>query len=91
MVIVAAAAITAAGVGVYRGGKAAAEDVGKKLRRSQAARARQAERQEEEAAKSHARQKDDIRKQNMSVSDREARFKKGIPGSTKGGRKSQSS
>lgn len=92
VILAAAAAITAAGVGAYHGGKLAVEDVGKKIRRRKTARARQAERSDEEAMKSRARQMDDSRKKNMSVSDRVERFKKGIPGgANRGGltRKSQ--
>lgn len=79
MVILAAAALTAAGVGVYRGGKAAAEDVGKKLRRGKMAKARTEERDAEAAERARAREAEHARLQSMSVTDRVARFKKRVP------------
>jgi Tfp pilus assembly protein PilO len=92
MVILAAAAVTAAGVGAYRGGKAVAEDVKKKVRRNNTVKARQAERNAMEAERARAQQIENVRKQNMSVTDRVERFKKGVPEQKKTGglfRKSQ--
>ena len=79
MVILAAAAITAAGVGAYQGGKAVAADVQKKLRRSKTQRTRNQERRLENAEQEQLRQKEKERKDQMSIEDRVAKFKQGVP------------
>lgn len=80
MVILAAAAITAAGVGAYKGGKAAAEDIGKKVRRHTTAKLRREERKLEAAEREKAREQDSERTQNMSAMERVERFKQNAPG-----------
>jgi hypothetical protein len=77
MVILEAAAITLAGVGVYKGGQAASGDIQKKARRFQTQRARQAERQAEQAERHHQRE---IATAGLSVTERLNRFKQSVPG-----------
>jgi uncharacterized protein HemX len=79
MVILAAAALTAAGVGAYQGGKAVAGDVQKKLRRSKTQRTRNQERKLQTQEQEQLRQIENQRKEQMSVDDRVAKFKRGIP------------
>lgn len=79
MVILAAAALTAAGVGAYQGGKAAVQDTSKRLRRAQTHRVRQHERQEEERQRTVDQDDQLALRQSMSVKDRLATFKRGIP------------
>jgi len=83
MVILAAAAITAAGVGAYKGGKAAAEDIGKKVRRHTTQKLRKEERKLETSERDKAQEKESIRTENMSAKERVERFKKSVPGGTK--------
>jgi hypothetical protein len=79
MVILAAAAITAAGVGAYQGGKAAVTDVGKKMRRKKAAKDHQAVTEELKQQRTDERLEQEQRRAAMSTSDRLARFKSSIP------------
>lgn len=79
MVILAAAAITAATVGAYKGSQAAATDVSKRWRRHSATQARQTERSETAALKALQKEQEQSRQPNASVSDRVARFKQGTP------------
>ena len=69
MVILATAAITAAGIGVYKGGQAAAQDLGKKVRRHTSAKLRREERQLEAAERQQAQQREEERKQQLSAKD----------------------
>ena len=85
MVLLAAAAVTAAGVGAYKGGKAVAADVGKKVRRRQAGKLRRAERQVEADEREKARQQEAVRTENMTAKERVERFKKSIPSQSKKG------
>ena len=80
MVILATAAITAAGIGVYKGGQAAAQDLGKKVRRHTSAKLRREERQLEAAERQQAQQREEERKQQLSAKERVERFKQSIPG-----------
>lgn len=86
MVILAAAAITAAGVGVYKGGKAAAADVGKKLRRRGQAKERKETDAELQQMRQDEREQQQARTESMSTEDRLKRFKRGVGASE---RKSQ--
>lgn len=79
MVILAAAAITAAGVGAYQGGKAVVTDVNKKIRRSTTQRNRTKERKEQNKMNDIQRQETTQNIQNMSINDRVNRFKQNIP------------
>jgi NAD(P)H-dependent flavin oxidoreductase YrpB (nitropropane dioxygenase family) len=79
MVILAAAAITAAGVGAYQGGKAVVDDAKKKIRRSTTQRTRNQERQASIKEQEQVRQYHDVAKQNLSIHDRIHKFKQGIP------------
>jgi polyhydroxyalkanoate synthesis regulator phasin len=79
MVILAAAAITAAGVGAYQGGKAVVSDVGKKIRRSTTQRQRNQERKMQTNEMEQQRQQEEALKQRMSVQDRVQKFKQNIP------------
>jgi len=79
MVLLTAAAITAAGVGVYKGGQAAATDISKKVRRHKAGRLRQEERKIEHQERERAREQDSLRTENMSAKERIERFKKSVP------------
>jgi Tfp pilus assembly protein PilO len=83
MVILAAAAVTAAGVGAYQGGKAAVADVGKRMRRRTMAKERDTERKVEQSQREQARKLEETKKQNMSIEDRVARFKQGMPSEQK--------
>lgn len=83
MVILAAAAITAAGVGAYQGGKAVVSDVGKKLRRSTTQRNRNQERKVQSQEQEQQRQQDEVLKQHMSIQDRVQKFKQRVPDQTK--------
>lgn len=80
MVILAAAAITAAGVGVYKGGQAAAQDLGKKVRRHTSSKLRRQERELEAAERQQVQQREEERKQQLSSKERVERFKQSIPG-----------
>jgi Flp pilus assembly protein TadB len=77
MVILTAAAITLAGVGAYKGGQAASEDIKKKARRFNTQKARQAERQAEQAERQQRRE---TATAGLSVTERLDRFKQGMPG-----------
>jgi hypothetical protein len=79
MVILAAAAITAAGVGAYQGGKAVVSDVQKKIRRSTTNRTRQQERKEQDSIQQQQLQQNNILKQNMTITDRVQQFKQNVP------------
>ena len=79
MVILAAAAITAAGVGAYQGGKAVVTDVNKKIRRSTTQRQRNQERKMLTNDTEQQRQQEDTLKQHMSIQDRVQKFKQNIP------------
>jgi hypothetical protein len=79
MVIVAAAAITAAGVGAYHGGKAVVEDVGKKLRRSTTQRTRNQERRVQSTEEQLQREQENAIKQHLSINDRVNKFKRNVP------------
>jgi hypothetical protein len=83
MVILAAAAVTAAGVGAYQGGKAAVADVGKRMRRRTMAKERDTERKVEQSQREQARKLEETKKQNTSIEDRVARFKQGMPSEQK--------
>ena len=83
MVILAAAAITAAGVGAYKGGQAVAKDVGKRARRMKTERARRQERHEEAQELERTHKTEEEKKEAMSVADRLNRFKRGVPGEKK--------
>jgi len=85
MVLLAAAAITAAGVGAYKGGKAAATDIGKKVRRHTTAKLRREERKIETSEREQIREQDSLRTQNMSAKERVERFKQSVPQSKKSG------
>jgi len=75
MVILAALAA----VGVYQGGKAVTEDVGKRARRIKTERTRKQERKEEAAMKQEKRLQEREKTQHLSVEERLERFKKNIP------------
>jgi Tfp pilus assembly protein PilN len=77
MVILAAAAITLAGVGAYKGGQAASGDIQKKARRFKTQRARQVERQAEQAERHEQRESATV---GLSVAERLDRFKQSVPG-----------
>jgi hypothetical protein len=77
MVILTAAAITLAGVGAYKGGQAASEDIKKKARRFNTQKARQVERQTEQAERQQRRE---TATAGLSVAERLDRFKQGVPG-----------
>jgi hypothetical protein len=77
MVILAAAAITLAGVGAYKGGQAASGDIQKKARRFKTQRARQVERQAEQAERQEQRE---TATAGLSVAERLDRFKQSVPG-----------
>ena len=79
MVILAAAAITAAGVGAYQGGKAVVSDVNKKIRRSTTQRQRNQERKVQTNEVQQQREQDDALKQHMSIQDRVQKFKQNVP------------
>jgi hypothetical protein len=79
MVILAAAAITAAGVGAYQGGKAVVGDVQKKIRRSTTQRQRNQERKIQTNDIQQQREQDMALKQHMSIQDRVQKFKQNIP------------
>lgn len=79
MVILAAAAITAAGVGAYQGGKAVVSDVNKKIRRSTTQRQRKQERNTQTTELHQQRQQDEALKQHMSIQDRVHKFKQNRP------------
>jgi hypothetical protein len=79
MVILAAAAITAAGVGAYQGGKAVVGDVQKKIRRSTTQRQRNQERKIQTNDTQQHREQDMALKQHMSIQDRVHKFKQNIP------------
>ena len=79
MVILAAAAITAAGVGAYQGGKAVVSDVNKKIRRSTTTRQRNQERKVQSSDVQQQREQHDALKQHMSIQDRVHKFKQNIP------------
>lgn len=83
MVILAAAAITAAGVGAYQGGKAVVSDVNKKIRRSTTQRQRNQERKVQSNEVQQQREQDDALKQHMSIQDRVQKFKQNIPDNSK--------
>ena len=80
MVILATAAITAAGVGLYKGGQAATEDLKKKVRRHTTAKLRNQERQVETTERQQAQQRDSERVQQMTAKERVERFKQSVPG-----------
>jgi Tfp pilus assembly protein PilO len=83
MVILAAAAVTAAGVGAYQGGKAAVANVGKRMRRRTMAKERETERQVVQSQREQARKLEETKKENMSIEERVARFKQGVPSEQK--------
>lgn len=77
MVVLEAAAITLAGVGAYKGGQAASEDIQKKARRFKTQRDRAIERKLE---KNEREQKAAAATTGLSVQERLNRFKQGVPG-----------
>lgn len=81
MVIVAAAAVTAAAYGTYKGGKHAIEKTKESLGNRKERRERQQERQEQVKS----READKMSVQSMSFEDRLAKYKKesGLPSSKK--------
>lgn len=76
MVVLEAAAITLAGVGAYKGGQAASEDIQKKARRFKTQRDRAAERKLEQAEREKSKK---AASEGLSVHERLNRFKKGVP------------
>jgi uncharacterized protein HemX len=79
MVVLAAAALTAAGVGAYKGGQAVASDVKKRVRRHTTGKLREQERQEEALIASLRKEKHDRETESMTLDERLERFKKSIP------------
>ena len=76
MVIIAAAAVTAAGVGAYQGGKAAIRDVGKKIRRRKAMKEHRTEREEDRLAQQRERDEKQAAIASLSHKERIERFKR---------------
>jgi hypothetical protein len=77
--VLAAAALTAAGVGAYKGGQAVAADVKKSVRRRQTGKLREQERQEEARIASLRQEKHERDTESMTIEERLERFKKSIP------------
>mmetsp|Transcript_29742 Transcript_29742/g.43833 ORF Transcript_29742/g.43833 Transcript_29742/m.43833 type:complete len:105 (-) Transcript_29742:1564-1878(-) len=76
MVILETAAITAAGYGVYRGGKAAVNGTKKKVGEMTERRERKKERQQEVSLREESEQREREKTASMSVNDRLSKYKK---------------
>lgn len=68
-----------AALGVYQGGKAVTEDIGKRARRRTTERGRVQERKEMASERQRQRQQELETTQNMTVDERLQRFKQNVP------------